>query len=137
MFKLELFNVGRGFQTLGRGAQGTGPLLGLARQSSIELSAEQYLIYEHDIRYFHTAHCGEVRMQLRVDGEVTSPDDVHALCSAGDINEPTPSDAGQLMQTVATAEPGLDAVTAPTAPMTVTLGARPAEIAGAAALNMG
>lgn len=127
MFQLELYNVGRGFQTLGRGELGMGPLLGLARQSSIALSAEQFREYEKDIRYFHTAHSGEVKMQLRVDGEVTSCDDVAALCVAGDIDVPVNPEAGQLLQTVPTARDVNDMTPdeAPTSPMAVTYGQRP------------
>ena len=100
MFKLELVNIGSGFQTLGRGELGMGPLLGLTRKSAIALSAVQFKDYEKEIRYFHTKHCGEIKMQLLVDGEITTPDDVSALCSAGDISDVPISDEGQIYQTV-------------------------------------
>lgn len=115
MFKLEVENIGSGFQTLGRGEMSTSPQIGLSRKSKIVISAQQFLDYEPDIRYYHTAHCGEVRVRLLVDGEVVSPDDAKALCKANDIAEPSFSDsqAASLAPIAADLEqPGLEAVEA-------------------------
>jgi len=98
MFKLEIENIGTGFQTLGRGHMGNSPQIGMARKSKLTISGQDFLDYEHDIRYFHTAHCGEVRMQLLVDGEITNPDDVKSLVLASEIADKEASDtaAGSL-----------------------------------------
>jgi hypothetical protein len=80
--KLVLQNIGSGFQTLGRGTMATGPMLGLSRQSEIQISPEQFLDYEFDIRYYHTAKCGEVKMSLTLDGQIATPDEVRELIDA-------------------------------------------------------
>jgi hypothetical protein len=113
MFKLEIENVGSGFQTIGRGEMSTAPQIGLSRKSKLVISAQQFLDYEPDIRYYHTAHCGEIRVRLLVDGEPVSPNDVKELCLASEIAEPSFADTQAASLTPIApdlAQPGLDAV---------------------------
>lgn len=136
MFKLEVENVGSGFQTLGRGELSMGPQMGLSRHSKLEISGQQFLDYEFDIRYFHTAKCGEVRMRLLVDGQIVAPDDVRNLVTENQITEPAPNEAGAILATPPANGAGLlppgEAMAeqiAPTTPMAVSYGQRPAEVA--------